>query len=722
MLVVAARPIFTEYSQYDNFAAIAVSYIYSQHTTTREGSNAVRRSRCLTIACLLLLAASGLCTETQAEQQVAGTATSAPEAAGQSETVLIPEEEEIPEIAVEVVGKREGLLSISPAPGESIVEVAAQEIEDTGAQTVMDAIDLTPSVFVRHQGARYENRLSIRGAAPRLVLLDGIPIAREGYTGLGGGAGGAEAGFAGRILYTLPAELIERIDVIRSVGTVVYGPTAGTGAVINIVTREPEEGENVSVGATYGSYQRARTMLHAGVSDGRVAYLVQAGTDFAESHLPLGEKRFKDIFTKLVFNQPDGSKLLIDYFSLEGRRTLDLSQDFSIVPPRYWRVDPWDEEFVNAVYSKALDTETTLDFALYKRNRDFNTDLYTNESFTTVQRNWLESQDDVGADLRYSVRKQDGRVTRAGFQWAKIESDTLDTTYIGKQGPLPRPKVVAVAEDRKTKSVFCNQTIPLQRSLRLSMGARYDDPSDHEAALTYAAGLEGELSPRATWHLHVGTGKEHPTPTAGDVQAGIVPPEASTLSAELGWTFRPDEVSRWGIALFRSRTENAQVLYNEPPGEIGPLAWLSKPEVLTTWGAELTYDRQLTVNTRWFTNYALLREDVTNDNPPAMPGLDYPTIPEPPRHLAAAGIRGTRGETRFAVSAKYSGDYMAVNRLMKYAAPVDSFLVFELKLIRQLGSGEVSLLVDNLLDTDYQTMPAFPRPGRNYLLSYRTSL
>jgi len=50
--------------------------------------------------------------------------------------------------------------------------------------------------------------------------------------------------------------------------------------------------------------------------------------------------------------------------------------------------------------------------------------------------------------------------------------------------------------------------------------------------------------------------------------------------------------------------------------------------------------------------------------------------------------------------------------------PVDSFLVFDIRLARPLGRGEVSLFVDNLLDTDYETMPAFPRPGRNYLLSY----
>lgn len=687
----------------------------------------VRGSVCLTILCLLLLAAPVLCTRAEADQQGDGAEASAAEAAHRQETEPAPgEETEVPEIAVEVVGKREGLLSISPAPGETIVEVEAAEIEDRGAATVMEAIDLTPSVFVRHQGARYENRLSIRGAVPRLVLLDGIPIAREGYTGLGGGAGGAEAGFAGRILYTMPAETIERIDVIRSVGTVVYGPTAGTGAVINIVTKDPDAGEELNASSIYGSYQRQRNQLYAGVSDERLAYLVQAGTDYAESHLPLGEKRFKDIFTKLVYNEPDGSKLLIDYFTLEGRRTLDLSQDFTIVPPRYWQIDPWDEEFVNLVYSKALDEETTLDYVLYRRNRDFTTNQYLNSAFATVQQNWLEGEDDIGADLRYSVRRENGRMTRAGLQWAKTKSDTVQTVYYKKQGAqwveLPKPKVSRVSQDRKTKSLFWNQTVPLRSDMRASVGARYDDTSDHEGAFTYSAGLEADLSARTSWHLHLGTGKEHPTPTAGDLEDGITPPEASTVSAELGWTLRPNAASRWSVAFFRSKTENAQVLYNRPPGAIGPLAWVSKPEDLTTSGAEITYHRQVNDNLRWFANYTLLHEEVTNNNAPAMPGPDYPTIPEPPRHIAAAGVRGEARGTRFAVSAKYSGDYMALNRLMQYAAPVDSYLVFDLKLTRQVGDGEVSLSVDNLLDTDYETMPAFPRPGRNYLIGYRRPL
>ena len=63
--------------------------------------------------------------------------------------------------------------------------MTALEIRDVGAKTVLEAIDLTPSVFVRHQGAQSENLLSIRGQAPRLELLDGMRGRRSGVAAAG---------------------------------------------------------------------------------------------------------------------------------------------------------------------------------------------------------------------------------------------------------------------------------------------------------------------------------------------------------------------------------------------------------------------------------------------------------------------------------------------------------------------------------------------------------
>ena len=627
-----------------------------------------------------------------------------------------------PEIEVEVVGKREGLLSISPAPGEQVSEVTAVEIRDSGAKTVLDSIDLTPSVFVRHQGARYENRLSIRGQAPRLVLLDGIPIAREGSSGPGGGAGGAESSFAGRILYTMPAEMIERIDIIRSANSIVYGPASSAGAVINIVTKDPAQGSKTAGTVEYGSFDHTRATIDAGVNDGHLGFYLLGGTEYSGSHLPLGEKRFADAFGKVFYNYPDGSRLFVEFFSLDGRRTLDLSQDFTIVPARYWKIDPWQEQFANLVYSKALSEDATLDFVAYQRNRDFTTSQFTNAAFSKVNTNWMESQDDGGIDLRYSRRREDGRMSRFGLQWSDLSSDTLQTQYIGPSGPLPRPKVTDVSQDRSTWSAFANHTVPLRTNLRACLGTRYDHMDDFAPDLTFSGGLEATVSPKTTWYLNLGTGAEHPEPTAGDVEQDIVPPEASSVSAETGWTVRPDESQAWTVALFWVDARNAQVLYNDPPGAIGPLAFLTKAEDLTTSGLEVTYNRRVSERVSWFANYTYLREDLANDNPPAIPGPRYPFAPKPPHNIGAAGLRADVGKTRVALSLKTASDHSEQSRLMKTAWPVDGYAVFDLKVSRALGRGEISLFVDNLLNADYETMPAFPRPGRNYLVSYRFPL
>ena len=309
-------------------------------------------------------------------------------------------------------------------------------------------------------------------------------------------------------------------------------------------------------------------------------------------------------------------------------------------------------------------------------------------------------------------------MTRAGVQWADTESNTLDTTYIGPAGPLPTPRVVDISQERTTKSLFWSETIPLPNDLRVSLGARYDDPTDYDAALTYSAGLEANVNSTTVWHLRFGTGREHPIPTDGDIQRGIVPLEATTCSAETGWILHPDASSRWELNAFWTNTRDARILYNDPPGAVGADAFISKSEDLTTYGVELAYDRGVSDNLRWFANYTYLRENVTNHNEPFIPGPLYPTVAEPPMHTVAAGIRAENGETRGALSVRYSDDYVAMNRRLQYPTRVDGFVVFSLKLTRTTRSGEVSLFVDNLLDAEYETMPAFPRPGRNYLISY----
>ena len=293
----------------------------------------------------------------------------------------------------------------------------------------------------------------------------------------------------------------------------------------------------------------------------------------------------------------------------------------------------------------------------------------------------------------------------------EAEFDVLDIRY----GPMTRTFITNT--DRTSIGVFTAYTYPLRPDLRLTGGLRYDDPDDFDGELTFSAGLEKDISPKTQFHIHYGRGAGFPIPTTGDIAADNIPPVERSHHVDLGWTVRPNADRIAGLSLFWSDVSDGSVLYNDPPGAIGPDAWLSKVEDIETYGLEFTYQQRFDGG-EWFANYTYMERDVTNNNSPAIPGTAYPNLESPPENLATAGVRIANGGTRYALTGRWAESYLAQNRLMSTAYPVDSFVVFNLKVTQQMGGGELAVLVDNLFNASYETMPAFPRPGRNYLFSY----
>ncbi len=82
-----------------------------------------------------------------------------------------------------------------------------------------------------------------------LVLLDGIPLNRESYTG---------GLWTQSVFTTMPLEIIKQIEVIRGPGSVLYGTNAFSG-VINIITKRADELDNgVTIGRGDNNTKAAR--------------------------------------------------------------------------------------------------------------------------------------------------------------------------------------------------------------------------------------------------------------------------------------------------------------------------------------------------------------------------------------------------------------------------------------------------------------------------------
>jgi vitamin B12 transporter len=120
----------------------------------------------------------------------------------------------------------------------TIHRVTAQEIKNSNARTLDEAISLIPGINIR-LGGKGTPRIDIRGFKTRHVrlLLDGIPM-NDTYDGQFDPT-------------SIPVEYIAEIKVLTGGSSVLYGP-GGNGGIINIITKKGKGGIHGSVGAELG--------------------------------------------------------------------------------------------------------------------------------------------------------------------------------------------------------------------------------------------------------------------------------------------------------------------------------------------------------------------------------------------------------------------------------------------------------------------------------------
>lgn len=134
------------------------------------------------------------------------------------------------------------------------VEIFDEErIEKSGAANAFDVLQNTLGVFTQSQGfngtsmGTMVSKIAIRGVEKgTLVLINGAPINMDGKY----------------YLDDIPTESIERIEVVRGGGSVLYGSEA-TGGVVNIITKKDFKNK-VSVAAGNFGKERYNLSLGAG--------------------------------------------------------------------------------------------------------------------------------------------------------------------------------------------------------------------------------------------------------------------------------------------------------------------------------------------------------------------------------------------------------------------------------------------------------------------------
>lgn len=173
----------------------------------------------------------------------------------------------------------------------TIQVITAEEIEKSGATTVVDLLQQVAGVDIRQRGLKGSQAdLYIRGGSfdQTLLLIDGIKIedAQTGHHTLN---------------LALPLEVIERIEIIKGPAARVFGQNAFTGA-INIVTKSNPD-KMLKAGVEGGSYQQINGSITAGITPEGSSHILNYTRNTSEGYRYNTDFDNQQYFLKSTFNK-----------------------------------------------------------------------------------------------------------------------------------------------------------------------------------------------------------------------------------------------------------------------------------------------------------------------------------------------------------------------------------------------------------------------------------
>ena len=209
---------------------------------------------------------------------------------------------------------------------DSLINLNGVVVSATKIQVNKNSVPMSVSVIEREQIEASSESALLPVLSQR---VPGLFVTQKGITGFGISEGAAgtvnirgvgqsnkvlvmfdgQPQWAGVFGHALPdtyvASDVERVEVIRGPGSLLYGSNA-MGGVINIITRrQHEEGRSTQARVMYGSYNTQKYMINNGYNVGRFSSFVSLNHDRTDGHRPNSEFQIANGFAKLGYTISD---------------------------------------------------------------------------------------------------------------------------------------------------------------------------------------------------------------------------------------------------------------------------------------------------------------------------------------------------------------------------------------------------------------------------------
>ena len=182
----------------------------------------------------------------------------------------------------------------------NVTVITREEIEKSNSQTVIDLVRTEVGVVVRdYYGTGNTASVDIRGFGETgplnaLVLVDGRRV--------------NEIDLSGMDWTQIPLDQVERIEIVRGPGSILYGDNA-VGGVINIITKKPEKPFSVRAEVAGGSYQSHKESALVSGKWGPLSAILHAGYNAIEGYRHNGFLQAKDVGGKMIYDLSDAVSL-----------------------------------------------------------------------------------------------------------------------------------------------------------------------------------------------------------------------------------------------------------------------------------------------------------------------------------------------------------------------------------------------------------------------------
>ncbi len=614
----------------------------------------------------------------------------------------------------------------------NVTVINEEDIKNSNAKSVVDLLRSEEGVVVRDLlGNGKTSQVDLRGFGEggpynTLVLVDGRRV--------------NEIDLSGVDWTQIPLGQIERVEIVRGTGSVLYGDNAA-GGVINIITKTPSQALITSAGITAGSYGRHKEEAHFSGGRGHAAASVFASYEDTDGYRDNNDFMAKDIGGQVVFDPTELLSLnLSGSYHAEKYGLLTPLTEGELTIDRTAGKPPFDEAKGTDQYLKFgidLDLDKSGRIVTDVSYRDRETEAeFVDEFFDSLYTTQLDREANTwGITPRYiwkSAFLDHPNTFIAGLDVYLSELD-LETSF-GVDAP-PALSSVASAE-RDSYGFYFNNEFSLFDNLILSLGIRHqevqydlsqkdltgfmapldDAVTDRENA--YSAGLvflyDGTSSVFVRTNLStrfplademVETVEVAPFTYQLQLNSDLKPQVGRHYEAGVKHYFSPDILGR--LTLFRAEIKDEIFLDKINFAPFG--SNVNHPETLHQ-GLEIGSTAELFDKLTLFGNYAYTKATFEK-NP--FKGNDIPAIPE---HKASVGFRIHDIVSGLAFSADYNyvGSSYAISDQENQFDKLEDYYTIDARLSYTWRFLEAFVGVNNLTDEEYSEYAVIGAAGLNF--------